>query len=405
MVEILVEEKKGAITCVPGIMAAGVHAGIKKCKPDLALLFSRCPAEAAGVFTSNLVKAAPVIVSKEVLGRGKAQAVVVNSGNANACTGRRGLEDARRMTEAVGRCLGIPAELVVVASTGVIGVPLPMEKVEQGIKKAAAELSPQGGSQMAEAIMTTDTRPKEVLARVHLNGKVITVGAVAKGSGMIAPNLATMLAFIATDAVVPAPRLRQVLARAVHSTFNMLTVDGDTSTNDMVVLLANGVSQMELEPEEQEVFQQAVSRVCLELTKMIARDGEGATKLVEVRVEGARTEEDARLVAKAVANSNLVKTALFGADANWGRIITAAGYSRADFCENKVDIYLGAKGEYLQVACGGVGLNFDEARARNILKEDQVLILIRLNSGLAQAVAWTCDLSYDYVRINAAYRT
>lgn len=395
----------GGVTAPQGFLAAGVGAQIrKKGRRDLALIYSRVPAAAAALYTQNRVKAAPVLVSRENLAGGAAQAIVVNSGIANACTGPRGYADARRMAALTGEVLGISPELVVVASTGVIGVPLPMEKIERGIREAALNLSRAGGSAAAEAIMTTDTCPKEFAVKFCLGGREVVLGGIAKGSGMIHPNLATMLSFLTTDAAVAPEALAAALRWAGARSFNAVTVDGDTSTNDMVVLLANGLAGNDLltgEEADYFLFREALLAVCRELAKMIARDGEGATKFLEIRVRGAEKEEEARLIARAVAGSNLVKAAIFGEDANWGRIITAAGNAGVPFDPEQVDIYLGD----LQVAEKGAGLEFDEDEARAILEAREVVITLDLNQGTAQGVAWGCDLSYDYVRINAHYRT
>ncbi len=395
----------GGVTAPQGFLAAGVGAQIrKKGRRDLALIYSRVPAAAAALYTQNRVKAAPVLVSREHLAGGAAQAIVVNSGIANACTGPQGYADARRMAALTGEVLGISPELVVVASTGVIGVPLPMEKIERGIREAALNLSRAGGSAAAEAIMTTDTCPKEFAVKFCLGGREVVLGGIAKGSGMIHPNLATMLSFLTTDAAVAPEALAAALRWAGARSFNAVTVDGDTSTNDMVVLLANGLAGNDLltgGEADYFLFREALLAVCRELAKMIARDGEGATKFLEIRVRGAEKEEEARLIARAVAGSNLVKAAIFGEDANWGRIITAAGNAGVPFDPEQVDIYLGD----LQVAEKGAGLEFDEDEARAILEAREVVITLDLNQGTAQGVAWGCDLSYDYVRINAHYRT
>jgi len=376
----------------------------KKGRRDLAVIYSQVPAVAAALYTQNQVKAAPVLVTREHLAGQTAQAIVVSSGIANACTGEQGLADARQMALWAGEMLGIAPEHVVVASTGVMGVPLPMQKIEAGIRRAVRELSVTGGGAAAEAIMTTDTTPKEYAVKFTCGGKEITVGGIAKGSGMIHPNLATMLAFIATDAAISPEVLYDALRWAGDRSFNAVTVDGDTSTNDMVVCLANGLAGNEPitgQGSDFLLFRDALFEVCRELAKMIARDGEGASKFLEVRVKGANSEEDGRKIARAVAGSSLVKAALFGEDANWGRVLSAAGNAGVSFEPDKVDIYLGD----LQVAARGTGLSFDEDRARAILEGREVIITIDLKQGEAEAVAWGCDLSFDYVRINAQYRT
>lgn len=394
----------GGITAPKGFVAAGVHAGIKRQKKDIALVFSERPCSAAATFTTNRVKAAPLLVTKEHVEGGPVRAIVVNSGNANACTGEQGLADARRMAAVCAEKLGIRPEEVVVASTGVIGVLLPMDKIEAGIAQAAAALSVSGAHDAALGIMTTDTRPKEVAVVCECDGVQFRIGAMAKGSGMIHPNMATMLAFITTDAAVEREFLQERLKAAVDVSFNMITVDGDTSTNDMAVVLANGAAPgAAIKPGTPiaEVFSEALTRVCIELAKMIAADGEGATKLIEVRVKGAKSNRDARLAVKAVAGSSLVKTAVYGEDANWGRILCAVGYSGADFDPEKTTVYLGG----VKVFEHGMGVPFDEQEAKSVLAAEEVAILIDLGEGEGEATGWTCDLTYDYVKINASYRT
>jgi glutamate N-acetyltransferase/amino-acid N-acetyltransferase len=395
----------GGVTAAAGFSAGTAFAGIKQAdKRDVAIIYSDIPASAAGVFTLNKVKAAPVLLTMQNLSNGTARAVVVNSGNANACNGEQGLTDAQAMAAVTAEALGITAEDVLVASTGVIGRKMPMEKVLPGIRAAAAQIAPDNGSLAARAIMTTDTFPKEAAVRLELGGKPVTIGAMAKGSGMIHPNMATMLCFITTDAAVEPGCLNQALKYAADRSFNLVTVDGDTSTNDMAVILANGMAGNEVIREENSDyarFRDALTEVCVSLAKDIARDGEGATKLITVEVTGAATEKDARLVARAVAGSNLVKAAVFGRDANWGRIICAAGYSGAGFDPEKVDIFLGDE----QVASQGGSIDFSEEHALEILGKDAVTITLDLNSGDCSATAWGCDLSYDYVKINADYRT
>lgn len=396
---------KGGITAPQGFQAAGVAAGIrKKGKKDVALVYSKVLANTAAVYTINKFKAAPLQVTEENLANGKAQAMVINSGIANACMGEEGVKTAKEMAEITAKVLDISPEDVVVASTGLIGVPLPMDILEQGIKDAAEELKEAGGCDAAEAIMTTDLAKKEVAVELQLAGQKITIGAMAKGSGMIHPNMATMLGFITTDVVIESKCLQQVLKNAVNTTFNMVSVDGDTSTNDMVVIMANGAAknpELTLESEYLADFQNAVIEVCTILAKKIAEDGEGATKLLEVEVLGAQSLADARQAAKAIISSSLVKSAIFGEDANWGRIITALGYSGAEVDPLKVDVYLGD----LLMAEKGTGQAFDEEKAREILQQKEVKIKVELNLGEFGAKAWGCDLSYDYVRINAEYRS
>jgi len=399
------EEKSGGVTAPQGFLAAGVAAGVKyKGRRDIALIFSEVPARAAGVFTTNLVKGAPVLVTMERISRGRARAVVVNSGNANTCNGEQGIRDARAMAQETARVLNIPEEDVLVASTGVIGQPMPMGRILPGIAAAARELSPGGGAAAAEAIMTTDTEPKETALSVTLSGHTVTIGGMAKGSGMIHPNMATMLCFITTDAAVSAPCLQEMLRHAVDRSFNMISVDGDTSTNDMVLALANGRAgnpEITAENEDYHLLRDALTEVCTRLARAVARDGEGATKLLEVKVINAASERDARLAARAVVASNLVKTAIYGQDANWGRIICAAGYSGAHFDPDRVDIYLGD----IMVARDGVALPFDEEAASSVLAGREVRVLVDLKSGKYEATAWGCDLTGEYVNINASYRT
>lgn len=395
----------GGVTAPLGFKAGGTVCGIKKNQlPDLAIIYSEVPAEAAGIFTTNQVQAAPVILSKEFLKKGKAQAIIANSGNANACVGAAGLEAARRMAAAAGKALNIPMDSVLVASTGVIGVALPVEKIEKALAEKADFLSDTGSPAAARAIMTTDTFPKEAAVEIELGGATVRIGGIAKGSGMIHPNMATMLGFITTDAKIEQTLLQKAIAAAGERSFNRITVDGDTSTNDTLFILANGLAKnppLTTANNDYQTFVQALTEVCLELAKMIARDGEGATKLVEIKVAGARSEAEAVKVGKAVATSNLVKTALFGEDANWGRILAAVGYSGVTIDPDRIHIYLGDLSVYQK----GTGLVFDEAKAKEILSGKEILIKIDLGDGAAAASVWTCDLSYDYVKINGSYRT
>lgn len=399
------ETISGGVTAAQGFTAGGISCGVKKSQSsDLALIFSKVPADAAGIFTTNQVQAAPVILSKEYLKKGKAQAIIANSGNANACVGAVGMEVARRMTAAAGKALGIPADSVLVASTGVIGVVLPVEKIEAALAEKNDFLSDTGGAAAARAIMTTDTFPKEVALELELGGAKVRIGGIAKGSGMIHPNMATMFGFITTDTRIEQPLLQKAISTAGKTSFNRITVDGDTSTNDCLFILANGLANNQpitSESQDYQIFLQALTSVCLELAKMIARDGEGATKLIEIKVTGAKTEDEAVKAGKSVATSNLVKTALFGEDANWGRILAAVGYSSVKIDPERISIYLGD----LPVFQNGIGLVFDEIRAKRILSEKEILITIDLNDGNESASVWTCDLSYDYVKINGSYRS
>lgn len=395
----------GGVTAARGFTAAGLHAGIKRFKPDLALIASNSPAKAAGMFTTNLVQAAPLKICKEHLQASKKfSAIIVNSGNANACTGEQGYEDAKSMTSLVATNLRCKKEEVLVASTGVIGVNLPMDKIEAGINKITPILAENRNTEAATAIMTTDTFSKEYALELELAGKKIRIGGMAKGSGMIHPNMATMLAFITTDVSISEHLLEKALHDATAKSFNMITVDGDTSTNDLCLVLANGQAENEeitAENTDYVQFYEALLEVTTELAKMIARDGEGATKLIEIKVVGAEDKETAQKIARSIAGSNLVKTAIFGEDANWGRIICAAGYSGASFNPDQVRIYLGN----LLVGNCGKGTDFSEEQAKEVLNKDEVLITIDLQNGIASATAWTCDLTFDYIKINASYRT
>lgn len=395
----------GGVTAAKGFLASGTAAGIKyKEKKDIALIFSEVEARVAGMFTTNKVKAAPVLLNMERVNRGSARAIVANSGNANACNGEQGMQDARAMGKEVARLLNIPGESVLIASTGVIGQPMPMERVLPGIAEAAYNLSKDGGGPAAEAIMTTDTELKEAAVSFSINGKNVTIGGMAKGSGMIHPNMATMLCFITTDAAVELDYLKKALQYAVDRSFNMITVDGDTSTNDMVLVLANaqaGNEEITVKSEDYFIFRDNLTRICTHLAKALAKDGEGATKMIEAQVVNAATEADARMAAKAVAGSNLVKAAIFGEDANWGRILCAAGYSGAEFDPDAADIYLSD----VKVAENGRPCAGFEEEAARALSEKKVRILVDFKSGKFEATAWGCDLTYDYIKINAHYRT
>lgn len=398
------QEIPGGVTAPMGFRAAGLHCGIKRARPDLALIVSDVPAASAGVFTTNRVKAAPVLVSMEHLRSGRCRAVVVASGNANACTGPKGLEDARAMASVTGEALDIPPGEVVVASTGVIGVPMPIEKVCSGIRLAAAALHSGGSRAAAEAILTTDRTVKEVAVEGEIGGRPVRIGGIAKGSGMIHPNMATMLAFVTTDAAITPGMLRRALVRSVERSFNMITVDGDTSTNDMAVTLASGLAgnpTITSEGPGFDAFAEGLDYVTGRLARMIVEDGEGATRVIRVEVHGARTEEDARQIARTIASSNLVKTAVFGADPNWGRVLAAAGRAGVEFDASLADVFIGD----VLVARAGAAVEFDEARARGALASREVLIAVDLHAGFESACAYTCDLTYEYVRINASYRT
>jgi glutamate N-acetyltransferase/amino-acid N-acetyltransferase len=394
----------GGVTAALGFRAAGVSAGIKaNGKPDLALLVSDAPAQAAAVFTTNKATAAPVIVSREHLSRsgGLARAIIVNSGCANACTGSDGLAAAREMTAATASLAGCPVEQVLVASTGVIGVALPMDKFRVSLPVAFKSLGADQGPQAARAIMTTDPFPKEAAARFAVGGRDAAIGGMAKGSGMIEPMMATMLGFVTTDAAVPAPLLARALRDAVHDTFNAITVDGECSTNDCVMLLANGVSGLSVDESSYAVFAAALTSVCRELALGIVRGGEGATKLVTVTVSGAASPDEARKAAKAIANSPLVKTAIHGGDPNWGRLIAVAGRAGVEFVLERAAVKIGS------IVLFDEGRPHDEraADAAAYLEGTDLAVAVDLGAGTASSTVWTCDLSAEYVRINAEYRT
>ena len=406
---------EGGVAAPKDFYAVGVKAGIKyKDKYDVALVFSQVQAQAAGVYTRNLVKAHPLLLTQRHLNNGLAQAIVINSGNANACV-EFGDQVAKAMAEITATFLALPEEDVLVASTGVIGVDMPLDRVLNGIRVACSELlgnvvmsirkegAPgDGAHRAAQAIMTTDTVVKERAYELQCaQGGAITLGAMAKGSGMIHPNMGTMLGFLTTDASLPSTELQRILREAVDESFNMVTIDGDTSTNDMVLFLANGTSGITPSGEDLKNFEKMVKTMCVQLAQDIARDGEGASKFMEVTVSGAKTKEDARKIARSICGSSLVKTALFGEDANWGRILTAAGYAEAEFNPNRIDIFLGD----LMVARAGKGVMFSEEKAKEILGLKDVHIHLDLHVGEEQATAWGCDLTHEYVTINGSYRT
>lgn len=394
---------EGGVTAAKGFKAAGVSCGIKQSgKKDLAVIYSEKPSSVAALFTSNTLAAAPIAISRKHTSSGKARAIVANSGNANACTGQQGVSDAVAMAQIAGKELGIDPHQVVVASTGIIGVPLPMQKISSGIQKAVVALSENGSGDAAEAIRTTDTNEKEIAVETRIAGKSAVLGGIAKGAGMIAPNMATMLAFLTTDVDIDSSLLKKCLVDAVENSFNTITVDGDMSTNDMVVLLANGASGVKLSgsPEIEE-FQKALGYVCSQLAKMIVKDGEGATKFIEIEVDQANSEKEAKKIALSIANSNLVKTAFFGEDANWGRIMAAIGNSDAIVDADKIDILFGDE----KVVGSGQGMVFCVDTINEILKAPEIKVKVSLNTGSAKARIWTTDLSYEYVKINAHYRT
>ncbi len=399
----------GGVCAAKGFTASGVHCGIRKnrTKRDLALIFSETKATAAAVYTTNLVKGAPLAVTKSHIADGYAQAVICNSGNANTCNAN-GVEIAEQMSALLAEELGIKATDVVVASTGVIGQPLDISPIKSGIPSLVSSLSKEGSALASEGILTTDTKPKEIAVSFTVGGVECKIGGIAKGSGMIHPNMATMLVFITTDCAISAAMLQKALSADIKNTFNMTSVDGDTSTNDMVTVLANGMAgnaEIREEGADFDAFMQALNTVNVHLCRCIAGDGEGATKLLECKVTGAKDETAAKIAAKAVICSSLTKAAMFGADANWGRVMCAIGYSGADVDVNKADVaFRSAKGT-VTVCTNGAGVEFSEELAKEILLEGEIEILVELNDGTAAATAWGCDLTYDYVKINGDYRT
>ena len=405
----MIKQISGGVCAARGFQASGVHCGIRKSrtKKDLALIYSTVPAHAAAVYTTNLVKGAPLTVTKAHIADGFAQAVVCNSGNANTCNAN-GIEIAEKMSALVADALPVKAEDVVVASTGVIGQPLSIEPIAEGIAPLAAALSEDGSADACEAIMTTDTKKKEIAVEFSLGGKTCRLGGIAKGSGMIHPNMATMLVFLTTDAAISSAMLQKALSGDIQNTFNMISVDGDTSTNDMVTLLANGLAgnkEITDEGEDFSAFMEALNTVNVYLCRAIAADGEGATKLLECAVSGAGDIKTAKTVAKSVICSSLTKAAMFGEDANWGRVLCAIGYSGAAVDVGKVGVSFRSAGGCVEVCRDGAGVPFSEELAAQVLHEKEIEILVSLGSGCAAATAWGCDLTYEYVKINGEYRT
>lgn len=402
---------EGGVTAPCGFLAAGIAAGIKKDKKDMAMICSRKPCQAAGTFTKNLVKAAPVKWDQEVVyGGGTVQAVVVNSGVANACTGEEGYGYCRETAQKAAEVLELSPSQVLVASTGVIGAQIPIEKIKNGIETMAPLLSEsrEAGTLAAEAIMTTDTVKKEIAVSIEIGGKTVTLGGMCKGSGMIHPNMCTMLGFVTTDACISKEMLQKALSASVADTYNMVSVDGDTSTNDTVLLLANGMAgnPMITGPgEDYDAFLEALNEVNTYLAKQIAGDGEGATALFEVKVIQAATKEQAVTLSKSIITSNLTKAAIFGHDANWGRILCAMGYSGAQFDPEKVDLYFESAAGRIKIIENGVSTGYSEEEATRILSEKEVTAVADIKMGEASATAWGCDLTYDYVKINADYRS
>jgi glutamate N-acetyltransferase/amino-acid N-acetyltransferase len=396
--------KNGTVTSVQGFKAAGIHCGIKRNKKDLALIYSDEPCNAAGTFTLNKVKAAPILISKKIIeNKNKIKAILINSGNANACTGEQGHNDALTIQNYCALKIGVEPDEVLVSSTGVIGQLLPVDVILKGINNITGSLSCSGGLDAAEAILTTDLKLKSYALKIKLTVGEITIGGICKGSGMIMPNMATMLAFLTTDANIEQPVLQELLLKSVNKTFNKITVDGDTSTNDMVILLANGKSGISIQKDSEDYnnILSGMNLICEEMAKSIIVDGEGATKLIKVTVNSAKTFLDADTIARSIANSPLVKTAFNGADANWGRIISAAGKSGADFNPLNTNIFF----DDLPVMLAGYKIVIDEVKASEILNKDNFSISLNLNEGECSTTWWTCDFSQEYVKINANYRT
>lgn len=401
----MIKKDTQGVTFAKGFTAAGVKAGIKKSgNLDVAVIYTKTQAVVAGTFTQNKVAAAPVYVSKEVVATGTAHAIVANAGCANACTGQQGLDDAHKMAQIAADELGVNANDVIVGSTGVIGVNLPMDKLEAGIKDAVANLSIDGSDNAGRAIITTDTHSKSVTCEFELSGKTVRMGAIAKGSGMIRPNMATMLCYITTDIAIDQALLQKAVSGCVEKSFNMISVDGDMSTNDMVIVLANGEANSAKITEENadyQIFFDKLMMLCTELAKQIAADGEGASKFLTINVKGAKSFADAKTVGMAIANSPLVKTAFFGEDPNWGRVICAVGYSGADMVPEKTVVKFGG----ITIFANGTGATYDEKALAHVMKEKDIVIDIELNMGQEDATVWSCDLSYEYVKINGEYHT
>lgn len=399
----------GGVCAAKGYKASGIHCGIRKSrdKRDLALIYSEVPAACAGVYTTNLVKGAPIAITKKHIANGYAQAIICNSGNANTCNAD-GPYIAEKTCSLLAEELNIPADDIVVSSTGVIGQPLDIAPIASGIPELVKQLSENGSDLAAEGIMTTDTKKKEAAVEFTAGGKTCRIGGIAKGSGMIHPNMATMLVFITSDVSISPEMLRKALKGDIANTFNMLSIDGDTSTNDSVIVLANGLAGNETITEEGEdftAFMEALNSVNISLCRQIAGDGEGATKLLECKVTGGKDIACAKTVAKSVICSSLLKAAMFGADANWGRVLCAIGYSGADVDVDKIDVSFKSEAGVIEVCKNGAGVDFSEEIAKEILLKDEIDILVDLNDGEAEAAAWGCDLTYDYVKINGDYRT
>ncbi len=399
----------GGVTAAKGFKASGIHCGIRKnqTKKDLAMIVSDIRCTAAAVYTQNKVYGAPITVTRNNIADGCAQAVIVNSGNANTCNAD-GVEKAEMMCDIAAKALGVDSKDVIVASTGVIGMTLDVAPIAEGAPALAAQMSEKGGHDCAEAIMTTDTLPKEVAVEMEIGGKKVTLGACCKGSGMIHPNMATMLCFMTTDCNIASAYLQKALSAVVKDTFNMISVDGDTSTNDMVCIMANGKAENALidsDGEDFETFRQALMAVSVKLARLIAGDGEGAQRLLECTVKNAPDEATAKKIAKSIICSSLVKTAMFGADANWGRILCAIGYTEGDFEVDSIEVSLSSCKGTVKVCENGAGIPFSEEKAKEILLESEITLDVNMNQGDFNATAWGCDLTYDYVKINGDYRT
>lgn len=404
--------RTGGVTAATGFAAAGIEAGIKyKDRKDMAVIYSKRPCVLAATFTTNVVKAAPVMWDKKIVEESAfGQAVIINAGIANACTGSEGMAYCKQTAAAAAKALHIPEDAVLVASTGVIGMQLPMEKIEAGIEKLAKAKAEtlEAGTRAAEAIMTTDTRSKQAAVEIEAGGVKVTIGGMCKGSGMIHPNMCTMLAFVTTDAVISKELLTKIVKEDVQDTFNMVSVDGDTSTNDTLLVMANGMAgnpEIKEGTKEYEAFKEALHYINESLAKMMAGDGEGATALFETTVIGAATKEDARRLSKAVICSSLTKAAIFGHDANWGRILCALGYSGAVFDPEKIELFFESKSGRLRIYKDGTADNYSEEEAAGILSDPEVRVIVDMKAGTESATAWGCDLTYDYVKINADYRS
>ncbi|MGL5150636.1 MAG: bifunctional glutamate N-acetyltransferase/amino-acid acetyltransferase ArgJ [Clostridium sp.] len=401
---------QGGVTSPKGFLASGIFCGLKKntLKKDLALIYSEVPSIGAGVYTKNKVKGAPIFICKDHLSNKKARAIIVNSGNANTCNGEDGLMKAKKMASLQAKALKLKTDEILVASTGVIGVPLNIDAIKDGIPLLTSQLSSNGGNDAATAIMTTDTFSKQCAIKITINGVEVTLGGMAKGSGMIEPNMATMLSFITTDINISPALLDASLKECVSKSFNRISVDGDCSTNDTVLILANGEAKnpiIDSKNTDFDIFKSALQELCIILAKMVAKDGEGATKLLECVIKGAKTQEDGVKFSKSVINSSLVKTAMFGSDANWGRILCALGYANIEFDTSKVDVSFESSLGSIKVCEKGSSLPFDEVKAKEILLQDDIKIIVDLSQGDESVSTWGCDLSYDYVKINGDYRS